>query len=165
MLPKRYKGKINLRKPQKPHFERALFLTLTRPKIESKLKYKTMLDLCSFNEPKRTEIDNPYERFIAAEILENFKSSKLIVFCHKNPMNKDDRKEVIRLFIKSNMHLEIYGKKTMKMALEGTPYETVLSFYNSHNAIIFSPEVDIKKCLKICKKYPSLIVLGRISAL
>lgn len=162
MEAKRFKGKINLRKPQKPHFERALLLTLTKPKFENKLKNKTKLELCAFNEDKRAEVDNPYERFVAAEILEHFQASKFVLFCHRNTMSTEDAMEVKRLLIKSDMQMEIYGRKTMKMALQGTPYEAVLSFYFSHNAIVFSPQADIKKCLKICRKFPSLLPLGKI---
>lgn len=157
---KRYKAKINLRKPQKPHFERALLLTLTRPKFENKLKNKTALELCGFNEVKKVDIDNPYERFIATEILENFKASKLILFCHRNPMSSEETAEARRTFIKNNMLMEVYGKKTMNIALEGTPYESVLSFYISHNALVFSPETNVKKCLQICRKFTGLIPLG-----
>lgn len=74
----------------------------------------------------------------------------------------DDMQKVTRLFKKSNMEMEIYGKNTMRMALEGTPYQSVLSFYFSHNAIIFAPEANIKKLLQICRKCPSLIVLGKV---
>lgn len=157
---KRYRGKINLRRPQKPHFERALVLTLTKPKFESKLKGKTRLELCSFNETKNQEIDNPYERIIAADILDYFKSSKLILFCHKNPIVGEEEAQAKRLFLKNNMQMEVFGKKTMKMALEGTPYEAVLSLIVSHNALVFSPEINIKKSLQIFKKFPSFVVLG-----
>lgn len=159
---KRHKAKINLRRPQKPHFERALFLTLTKPKFPSKLKEKTILELCGFNERKQKEVVNPYERFIAADILDNFKSSRLIMFCHKNPMNCDEEHLITRQLIKNNFRMQVYGKKTMKMALEGTPYEAVLSLFVSHSAIVFSPETNVKKCLQICRKSPSLIILGKI---
>lgn len=152
-----------MRKPQKPHFDKAVLLTLTKPKFESKLKQRTLLEICDWKTAKKADVDNPYERIIAAEILENFKTSKQILFCHRNTFSKDDIAQVARLFKKSNMHMEIYGKKTMKMALEGTPYEGVLSFYISQNAIVFSPEINIKKSLQICKKYPNLIVLGKVS--
>lgn len=77
-------------------------------------------------------------------------------------MSTEDALQAKRLFIKSDMQMEVYGKKTMKMALEGTPYEAVLSFFFSHNAIVFSYETNIKKCLRICRKFPSLLPLGKI---
>lgn len=56
-----------------------------------------------------------------------------------------------------------YGKKTMEMAIEGTPYQAALDFYVSHNMMLFSPESEIKKVLQITKKCPQLVILGKIS--
>lgn len=50
----------------------------------------------------------------------------------------------------------------MEMAIKGTPYEAVLDFYDSKNMTLFSPLPEIKKVLKISKKFPQLVVLGNI---
>lgn len=121
-----------------------------------------MIDLCAKLEPKpNADVDNPYERIIARELLDYLKRSRLVAFFHKNPIRAEDHHIAHRLFKKSNIDLVVYGKTTMKIALEGTPYEALLPFYVSHNAIAFSTETNIKKLLQITKKFPQLILLGK----
>lgn len=75
-------------------------------------------------------------------------------------MKIEDVQEVTRQLRKNDSSLEIYGKNVMKIALEGTRYESVLPFYFSHNAIVFSGDHNVKKVVQICRKYPQLVLLG-----
>ncbi|CAH1955864.1 unnamed protein product [Acanthoscelides obtectus] len=158
---KRYRGKINLRRPRAPHFEKAAFLALTKPWFISTKKDKKPFDLCQgFKKERTQEEDNPFQKIIAQELYRWFTTSRLVVFYHHNPMNSDDEFMAYCMFKKENMHFKKYGKKTLEMAIKGTPYEAVLDFYVSQNMTVFSPEPEIKKMLKITKKFRQLVLLG-----
>ncbi|VEN45821.1 unnamed protein product [Callosobruchus maculatus] len=160
---KRFRGKVNLSRPRAPHFEKALFLELTKPWYLSNKKDKKPFELCKgFKQEKAKTQDNPFQRFIAQELHGWFTSSRLIGFYHHNPMNADDEFKAFCLFKKENMHFKKYGKKTLEMAVKETPYEAVLDFYVSQNMTVFSPEPDIKKMLKISKKFPQLVLLAAV---
>lgn len=109
---------------------------------------------------KKQEEDNPLQRIIAKELYEHFRNSRLVIFYHHNPAKAYSEFNAFAMFKKENMHYKNYGKKTMEMAVKGTPYEPVLDFYVSQNMTLFSPEPEIKKVLKITKKFPQLVVLG-----
>ncbi|KAJ8920969.1 hypothetical protein NQ315_015763 [Exocentrus adspersus] len=160
---KRFRGKINLRKPRAPHFERAVYIALTKPYFISPKKGKLPEELCKGpGSTKKDEGDNPFQRIIAQELYKWFTSSRLVVFYHLNPMDSDDQFNAFAMFKKQGMYLRQYGKKTLDMAVRGTPYETVLDFYVSQNMLLFSPQPDIKKVLSITKKFPELILLAAI---
>ncbi|KAF2898671.1 hypothetical protein ILUMI_07505 [Ignelater luminosus] len=163
LQPKRLKSKINVQKPKAPHHEKATFLAFTKPIFLNPNYEKRPIELCTKGEQlwKKDE-DNPFQRIIAGELLRWFQSSRLVVFYHMNPMSSDDQFKAYALFQKQKMHFKNYGKETLRMALEGTPYESVLDFYISRNMIVFSPELEVKKLLKVSKKFPQLILLAAI---
>lgn len=68
-------------------------------------------------------------------------------------------------FKKQNMHLHLYGLKTLQMALEGTKYELFTKYYTSHNIMLFNPEPTIKPILKIVKKFPQMILLCKFPSI
>nr|CAD7458907.1 unnamed protein product [Timema tahoe] len=63
---------------------------------------------------------------------------------------------------KQDMHLKIYGRSTLKMAVENTRYEVVLKLFESHNLVVFSAEPQVGKLLKLLKKIPQLALLAGI---
>lgn len=75
-------------------------------------------------------------------------------------MTKEQEFNAYVMFKKEKMHFKQYGSKTLELAIKGTPYERVLDFYISRNMTIFSPEPEIKKLLKILRKFPQLVLLG-----
>lgn len=62
---------------------------------------------------------------------------------------------------KQNMTLKNYGHKTARLALENTEYEAVLSLFQSHNSMVFSSETQVSKLLRLLKKMPQLILMGK----
>ncbi|XP_060516752.1 large ribosomal subunit protein uL10m [Cylas formicarius] len=161
---KRFKSKINIQKPKPPHFEKAKYLALAKPWFLSQKKNKTSQELCGNVQKLAIKKDepNPFQNIIAKELYGLFAESKLIAFCHYNPMTSNQKFKANIAFKKEQMHAKQYGKKTLDLALSGTAYEKVLDFYVSHNMIILSPEPNIKKLLKILKKFPQLILLAGI---
>lgn len=163
MQAKRFKGKINIQKPRKPHFERALFFEVARPILPLKYEDLKTFERCSniTNTNKAEELENPYQKLLAKEALSLFENSKLIAFFHVNPVPIEQQFRLDRALKKQNMLMKIYGKKTLEIAFEGTPYkDAVLPFYVSHNMITFCAEPNIKTLIRVTKKFPQFILLG-----
>jgi hypothetical protein len=59
------------------------------------------------------------------------------------------------------MYLKQYGKKVVRMALEETQYEPVLMLFTSRNFMVFSQDVQVSKLLKLNKRIPQLILMGK----
>ncbi|KAJ8960830.1 hypothetical protein NQ318_020126 [Aromia moschata] len=160
---RRFRGKINIQRPRKPHFERAKYIALTQPYFINPNKDKTPQELCKgFKEQRSEETENPFQRILSQELYKWLTSSRLIVFYHSNPMPAELRFKAKVSFKKKNMHLTQYGKKTVEMAVKGTPYEAVLNLFVSHNVMLFSPEPDIKTVFSISKKFPQFVLLAGV---
>lgn len=136
----------------KPYFPRSDY---NKPKIE----------LCSNLKPsfKRDTLENPYQKILAKECLNWFNHSRVVALFHINPIMAEERFKAFVAFNKENMHIKVYGKATLKMALEGTKYEPFTQHYVSHNMLLFNPEPTIKPMLKILKKFPQLILLCKLN--
>ncbi|XP_057658773.1 39S ribosomal protein L10, mitochondrial isoform X1 [Diorhabda carinulata] len=161
---KRFRGKVNIQRPKPPHFEKAKYLALTQPWFINPNKNKPLVELCRLNRKLEKKKDlNPLRDIYAKELYNSFKNSKLIVFYHFNSMKADENFRNYALFKKQGMELKKYEREMLSAAVSGTPYETVLDFYvTSNNMILFCPEPEVNKVLKISKKCPQLIMLGKI---
>lgn len=62
---------------------------------------------------------------------------------------------------KQNMHLKQYGRKVVTMALEETKYEPVLTLFTSRNFMVFSEEPQVLKLLKLNRRMPQFVLMGR----
>ncbi|KAL1497073.1 hypothetical protein ABEB36_008094 [Hypothenemus hampei] len=163
---KRYRGKINITKPKPPHFEKAKYLALTKPWFLPQKKGKPLVELCDKDViptyKKIKEERNIYQEIIAKELYERIYTSRFVAFCHLNPITYDTQYDVKVLCHKEGMSLQQFGKKTMELAVKGTPYETILDFYISRNVTIFSPEPKVKRLLQILKRFPQVVLLAGI---
>ncbi|XP_044266393.1 39S ribosomal protein L10, mitochondrial [Tribolium madens] len=160
---KRFRGKINIQRPKPVHPERAILMELTKPFFISSKKGKKPIDLCTKLQDKFVRDEhNPFQQIIAGELRMWFNTSRLVAFYHLNPMKADQRFKAYAMFKKDNMHLKQYGKKTLEIALKDSKFEPVLDFYVSQNMIVFSPEPEVRKLLKITKKFPQLVLLAAI---
>lgn len=160
---KRFRGKINIQRPREPHYEKARVLRFVQPIFADKKKKLPIIDLCTkpVDTTKRNVVNNPLENILAKECLNWFNHSKMVVFFHKNTFNKEDEFEAMVKLKHENMYMKQYGAAIVKKALVDTKYEAVLSLFKSHNVMIFSPDIKVSKVLKIMKKYPQLIMLGK----
>lgn len=139
-------------------------MALSKPWFINPNKLKTSVELCKYNEKLYNDENeiNQYSRILAKELYTYFSSSKLIVFYHHNSIKADEQFKYYSMFKKQNMELKKYGKKVLQLAVSGTPYETVLDFYSTpNNMILFSPESEIGKVLKITKKCSQLVLLSK----
>jgi hypothetical protein len=62
---------------------------------------------------------------------------------------------------KQHMHLKQYGAKIVAMALEETNYEPVLTLFTSRNFMVFSEEPQVSKLLKLSRRMPQFVLMGR----
>ncbi|XP_049870364.1 39S ribosomal protein L10, mitochondrial [Pectinophora gossypiella] len=164
LISKRFRGKINIQKPRKPHFERQLLVDFTKPVYsipKSKLPDYALCDRGEKIEYVKV-VDNPFERILARECLDWFNKSKMVVFLHLNAISMEDKTPVFAALRKNNMHLRTYGKKIVSMATKGTRYEAVNHLFTSHQNIIFGQPENAAKMFKILKKSPQLVVMAGI---
>lgn len=102
---------------------------------------------------------------MAKECANWFNHSKMIAFFHLNSIIAEDL-SIFRKFLKrENMHLKQYGKVIVEEAALDTPYEAILSLFNSHTYMVFCEENKSAKMLSIAKKTPQLILLGNYYSL
>ncbi|KAJ9584217.1 hypothetical protein L9F63_021422 [Diploptera punctata] len=157
--------KVVVQKPAQPHYRKALVLKVCTPEYVDPKEGMSLADLCekpleiSLREEQK---ETRYERFLAKEVLNWFNNSNMIAFYHVNPIPGGDRQKARITFKRDNMHMKQYGRKVMKMALQNTKYEAVLHLFTSHNYIVFSPETQVAKLLKISKKIPQLILMTAV---
>lgn len=59
------------------------------------------------------------------------------------------------------MYLKKYGKHTVNMALEGTPYISVMTLFKSHTEIVFCSEPKVDKLMKLASKMHFHVLLGK----
>lgn len=159
---KRFRGKINIQRPQKPHYDRALVNAVTTPVFAR----PTVTQKC-FNRQQQEaviqkRIENPYEKIIAKEVANWFAHSKMVAIFHVNSISADEMFKARVAFHKQNMHLKIYGKSIIRQAIADTRYDAILPLFESKNCVIFSPEQKLPQLLKICKKIPQLMLLAGI---
>lgn len=161
MVAKRFRGKINIQKPRKPHFERQLLIDFSKPVYGPPKRTLPEITLCEANAPsKKKIIDNPFERILAKECLDWFNTSKMVVFLHMNSISMEDKTPVYAALRKNNMYLRTYGKKIVSMATKGTRYEAVNQLFTSQQNIIFGQPENADKLFKILKKTPQMVVMG-----
>ncbi|XP_075991629.1 mitochondrial ribosomal protein L10 [Anticarsia gemmatalis] len=163
LIAKRFRGKINIQKPRKPHYERQLLIDLSKP-VYGTPKHKIPdAALCDRGEKSFVkDVDNPFERILANECLNWFNTSKMVVFVHLNSISMEDKMPVFATLAKNNMHMRRYGKKIVSMATKGTRYEAVNHLFTSHQEIIFGQPNNAAKLFKILKKTPQLVVMAGI---
>ncbi|XP_065093344.1 large ribosomal subunit protein uL10m [Ochlerotatus camptorhynchus] len=158
---KRFRGKINIQRPRKPHYERARVLDLVKP------VYKQP----DFNAPcvdaGRTQIaqkiENPYEKIIAREVRNWLDHSKMVAFIHLNSIKQEDFFKVQVALHRLQMNVKIYGKSIIQQAVDGTQYEPIQSLFDVKTAMIFCPdEAKIRQLLNVLKKAPQFVLLAGI---
>ncbi|XP_076368657.1 mitochondrial ribosomal protein L10 isoform X2 [Tachypleus tridentatus] len=157
----RHRSKVRVRNPREPHFPRKLMLEATKPIISKPTE--PVWERCT--EISKTIIEmpiHPYEQLLANKLMKEWKESRLIAFFHRNPITEEEKKKIHNMLFKQNFHLRTYNNSTVRLALTGTPYESILHLITSHNAIVLSPEDRALKLLQLDKKMPQFILLGGI---
>lgn len=108
------------------------------------------------------EQENPYNRIIAKEVLNWLNHSKMVAIFHLNSINSDDFFSARVALHKQNMQLKDYGKKIIRMAVEGTKFEAIEPLFDSNHCIVFSSEEQVSKLLRLTKKFPQMVLMAGI---
>ncbi|KAK0092918.1 hypothetical protein PV326_000325 [Microctonus aethiopoides] len=165
---KRYRGKINVTKPRKPHYIRGVFNEFTTPFYAPTREPKPLWELCDNVNPKIPVVKscnkepNQYEMIIARECLNWFKTSRMVAFLHENSIKAEDRRDVEVDLRYGNMYLKWFGPVIFRTALTGTIYEAAMPLLCSKGALVFSPEPNIKELRKILRTAPQFVLMAGI---
>lgn len=157
--------RINVQKPRKPHHYRTVIEEVAKPRYSwPKPEYMPWSERCpkAMGNSNRQIEDNPYENILAREIRELFEQSAMVAIFHKNPVKGEIDFKTMKTFKMAGMDHVVYGKSTLKLALEQTNYAAVLKLFESHSSIVFSSTSQVPKLLKVIKKMPHLILLACI---
>lgn len=160
---KRFRGKINIQKPRKPHYTRGVFDKFLTPFYKNKNKDKTLLELCTKpQEATRVKELTPYHDIIAREVRNWFDNSKMIAFLHKNAHSMEDQLDLAIPLRKKNMYLKSYSAEIMNLALKDSPYSAVKMLYSMPFYVVFCPENNVADLVKILKTSPFVILMAGI---
>ncbi|XP_012276160.1 39S ribosomal protein L10, mitochondrial [Orussus abietinus] len=155
---KRFRGKINIQRPQKLHFERQKVMDFVTPFYRSPNLDIPLWEKCrKSKQVERESTENPY-RSVVARIAKNWlDNSKMVAFLHQNSISKSDTFDLMVALRKHNIYLKSYGRKTMEEAVMGTRFEAILSVYCSENMLAFcttgTPVAQLEKTLKRAPQY------------
>lgn len=153
----RFRGKINIQRPQKPHYERARVIAVTQPIYEKPSPTKDC-----FKNIVKTDIENPYNKIIAKEVFNWLENSKMVGIFHLNPISEDELFKVRVALHRQNIFFKRYGKKIIKMAVDNTKYEAIVPLFDSCHCIVFAPQANVGTLLKITRKVPQMLLIGGI---
>jgi large subunit ribosomal protein L10 len=157
---KRFRGKINIQRPRKPHYIRQRVIEVTKPIYKEPSLDTKCLE--KFEQIKIGQLENPYEKIIAKEVQNWFKHSQMVAVFHINSIKAEEIFKVQVGLHKHQMQLKTYGRNIMKLACGNTKYETLLPLFSSKYFIVFSPEVKIKQLLNVVKKVPQMHLLAAV---
>ncbi|XP_063700374.1 large ribosomal subunit protein uL10m [Culicoides brevitarsis] len=159
----RFRGKINIQRPQKNSYEKARFLAATMPVLPKPAYNQRCIDYALRDQKMKEVVDNPYNLIIAREVRNWFDHSQMICIFHLNPISQEDLFNAQVAFHKQGMKLKSYGKKILQLAIGGSKYETILPLFDTKHCIVFSPEIKVNQVLKIIKKHPQMILMAGIA--
>uniref|UniRef100_A0A336MU45 Large ribosomal subunit protein uL10m n=1 Tax=Culicoides sonorensis TaxID=179676 RepID=A0A336MU45_CULSO len=160
----RFRGKINIQRPQKNSYEKQRIIIGTLPIYpDPPYNQRCIQDTLNTEMKKKDLAHNPYNVIIAREVRNWFDHSKMICIFHMNPINAEEYFNARVAFHKQGMTLRTYGMNIMKLAIGGTKYETILPLFETKYCIVFSPEIKANQVLKIMKKIPQLHLMAGIA--
>ncbi|CRK93995.1 CLUMA_CG007521, isoform A [Clunio marinus] len=159
----RFRGKINIQRPRAPGRYRQLLEAVSNPIYPKRVEIKPCIEVRKIY---RSTEENPYEKIIARETKNWFDHSQMVTIFHINPISSYEFFKARVAFFQEGMQIKKYGMKIMKLALNDTKYEAVLSLHNKKcqsTVYAFSPDhKKVATVLKIVKKIPQMHLLAGI---
>ncbi|XP_076242161.1 large ribosomal subunit protein uL10m-like [Calliopsis andreniformis] len=157
---KRFRGKINIKKP-KIFYKNKVLNELLTPFYINPNKDKTLEEFCSEANVVRVEKElGPYDKILVKDIRNWFDNSKMIACVHVNSIYQEDLFEIEVPLRRANMYFKRYGRHLMNAAIEDTPYEGLKPLISNFSAWIFSPDINVTALQKIIKKTTKLYTIG-----
>ena len=157
---KRYRGKINIKKP-KIYFKKRVLNELLTPFFINPNKDKSLEQFCIESEEKQVEKPlGPYDQIIAREVRNWFDNSKMVVCLHVNSIKELDVFDIKVALFKENMHYKYYGTHIINNVIKNSPYEALVPLVSERTSFVFSPAINTIKLEKIIKKSKRMFVIG-----
>ncbi|XP_076679592.1 large ribosomal subunit protein uL10m-like [Andrena cerasifolii] len=159
---KRYRGKINLKKP-KIFYTKAVVNELLKPFYIDPNKDKTLDELCTnalFVESKN-EL-SPYDKILKKELCNWIENSKMVALIHVNSITEEDKFEVRVPLKRANMYYKFYSPHIVRAALENSPYQALDPLISKFTAFVFSPDINVTALEKILKKCKQMYTMGGV---
>lgn len=158
---KRYRGKINIRKP-KIFYKKAVLNKLLTPFFINPNDGKTWEEFCAESiTPKEEAPLGPYEQIIMREVRNWLDKSKMIVCLHVNSIKQLDMFDIEVALFKQNMRYKRYGNRIVQHAIKDSPFEAFAPLISNYTAFIFSPEIQTTAVEKILRKSKKLHIIGK----
>jgi len=163
VVSKRFRGKINLRRPQKVIYERALLEAVTTPIYPR----TPIIDVCRDKQvakllAKKEHTTHPYQTILANELFERLNTAQTILFCHVNSYKLREIFSTLVELHKKDLHFKRYGKGVLHQAVHGTKFESIECLFSAPTCIIYSKEHRVVDALKIIKKARPLVLMAGI---
>ncbi|XP_055943529.1 uncharacterized protein LOC129974402 [Argiope bruennichi] len=148
------------RNPPEPHFDRKRMIEVCKPiSVPKKIPdWQTCSQAVILEEEKA----HPYETILAKELKQNWESSKMIMFYHLTSLTDRLTRDVRNMFFKKDLFFHIYSPEVVKLAVQETPFTSILHLFESKTALLFCPDQDINKVLQLSKKTPYVILMAGI---
>lgn len=157
---KRYRGKINLRKP-KIYFKKRVLNELLTPFFINPNKDKTLEQFCEETRTEKVEPLGIYDTIIAREVRNWFDNSKMVAVLHVNSIMELDVFDIRVELFKENMHYKRYGSHIVHDMIKNSPYESLAPLISNYTGFVFSSEMKIPTVNKIIKKSKKMYILGK----
>jgi len=166
MVTKRFRGKINIRRPQKTHIRRALIEAVCAPIyprriIVNECREEQEKKFLQLESPAPREI-HPYQNIIQRELHERLQSSKMVLFCHVNSHTQHEIFDTLVQLHRQGINYKQYNKKIFKLATDDTKFATLQQLFNTQlgcTSFLYSTEVKVAVALEIMAKFRRVIVL------
>ncbi|XP_012143021.1 large ribosomal subunit protein uL10m isoform X2 [Megachile rotundata] len=159
---KRFRGKINLKKP-KIFFKKAVVNKLVEPFFINPSAGKSLEELC-WNRIEKEKIKElgPYDKILAREVRNWFDQSKMIACLHVNSLPEREKFEVKVPLYRANMYYKQYGPHIVFEAIKDSPYGGIAPLVSKCTAFVFSPDINVRALQKIINKCKKMFTLGGI---
>lgn len=159
---KRFRGKINLRKP-KIFYKKAVVNKLVTPFFINPDAGKSLEELCTNRVTGIVANElGPYNKILARELRNWFDQSRMIACLHVNSISELDKFETKVPLHRANMYYKQYGPQIVFEAIKDSPYEGITPLINNFTAFVFSPDMDVSTLQKIIRKSKKMFILGGI---
>lgn len=158
---KRFRGKINLKKP-KIFYTRKVVNAIVTPFFADPNKDKTIEHLCAEASLAKVSELGPYDKILAKEIRNWFDQSRMVACVHVNSISEEDFFPFKVALHRANMYYKSYGIHLLQAVLEDSPYKDLKPLISKYSSWIFSPDTNVAAMEKILKKSYKLYLLGGI---
>lgn len=159
---KRFRGKINLKKP-KIFYTRKVVNAIVTPFFADPNKDKTIEHLCAEASLAKVSELGPYDKILAKEIRNWFDQSRMVACVHVNSISEEDFFPFKVALHRANMYYKSYGIHLLQAVLEDSPYKDLKPLISKYSSWIFSPDTNVAAMEKILKKSYKLYLLGKVT--